>query len=144
MKKRYVSKDTLSQRRTVKVPQKPGKRGRGRPRLFVDRYQVTIPATLKAKLLRYGDGVLSAGIVKAEKLIRGRRPPRKRGVKGTATRSRGKPSLTGEPGERCQVTLPTPIEASLRRFGKDSRGKESLSRGVIEAAKLIPGNQNRW
>jgi hypothetical protein len=45
----------------------------------------------------------------------------------TATkRGRGRPSLTGETGQRYQVTIPPTIAAKIRK-----RGKGSLSRGII-------------
>ena len=51
----------------------PAKRGRGRPSLSGEtgvRFQVTIPPTIEQKLRRYGDSSLSAGIIKAAKLIK--------------------------------------------------------------------------
>lgn len=52
------------------------------------------------------------------------RPPAKRGP--------GRPSFTGEPGERFQVTIPPTIAAKLRAYGDGS-----LSQGIIRAAKRI-------
>lgn len=49
------------------------KRGRGRPPLCGEtgeRFQVTIPPTVAAKLRAYGNGSLSAGIIKAAKRVR--------------------------------------------------------------------------
>lgn len=52
---------------------KAAKRGRGRPPLSGEtgeRFQVTIPPTVAAKLRAYGGGSLSAGIIKAAKRVR--------------------------------------------------------------------------
>jgi hypothetical protein len=46
-----------------------------------------------------------------------------------AKRGRGRPSLTGETGERFQVTIPPSIAAKLRALGDGS-----LSRGIIRSA----------
>lgn len=49
------------------------KRGRGRPSLTGEtgeRYQATIPPTIAEKLRAYGDGSLSAGIIKAAKKLK--------------------------------------------------------------------------
>lgn len=48
----------------------------------------------------------------------------------TAKRGRGRPSLTGEPGRRYQVTIPPSVADKLRRDGGGS-----LSAGIIKAAK---------
>lgn len=51
----------------------PAKRGRGRPPLSGEtgeRYQVTIPPTVADRLRAYGNGSLSAGIIKAAKRIK--------------------------------------------------------------------------
>jgi hypothetical protein len=53
-------------------------------------------------------------------------------VKAPAKRGRGRPSLSGETGERYQVTIPPTIEEKIRRYGEGS-----LSGGIIKAAKLI-------
>jgi hypothetical protein len=50
---------------------------------------------------------------------------------------RGRPSLSGETGERYQVTIPPSVEAKLRRYGGGS-----LSAGIIKIAKRIPSNQS--
>jgi len=50
-----------------------------------------------------------------------------------AKRGRGRPSLTGETGQRYQVTIPPSIEAKLRAYGGGS-----LSAGIIKAAKRLP------
>ena len=47
-------------------------------------------------------------------------------------RPRGRPSLTGETGQRYQVTIPPSIADKLRQHGEGS-----LSRGVIRAAKKV-------
>ena len=47
-------------------------------------------------------------------------------------RGRGRPSLSGETGERRQITIPPSIEAIYRRFDG-----ESLSGGIIKAAPHI-------
>jgi hypothetical protein len=49
-----------------------------------------------------------------------------------AKRGRGRPSLSGETGERFQVTIPPTVEAKLRTYGDGS-----LSQGIIRAAKRI-------
>ena len=49
-----------------------------------------------------------------------------------AKRGRGRPSLSGETGQRYQVTIPPSIEAKLREYGDGS-----LSQGIIRAAKRI-------
>jgi hypothetical protein len=49
-------------------------------------------------------------------------------------RPRGRPSLSGETGERYQVTIPPTVADKLRRFGEGS-----LSGGIIKAAKKIRG-----
>jgi len=49
-----------------------------------------------------------------------------------AKRPRGRPSLSGETGERYQVTIPPSIAEKLRR-----RGKGSLSQGIIKAAAKV-------
>ena len=51
-------------------------------------------------------------------------PPVKRG--------RGRPPLSGETGERYQVTIPPSVVQKLRRLGKGS-----LSGGIIKAIKRI-------
>lgn len=53
-------------------------------------------------------------------------------MKEPAKRGRGRPSLTGEPGERYQVTIPPSIADKLRQYGDGS-----LSAGIIKAAKKI-------
>ena len=50
----------------------------------------------------------------------------------TAKRGRGRPSFSGETGQRYQVTIPPSIEAKLREYGDGS-----LSQGIIRAAKRI-------
>lgn len=52
-------------------------------------------------------------------------------------RGPGRPSFTGEPGERFQVTIPPSIAAKLRAFGDGS-----LSQGIIRAAKRIRGKRD--
>jgi len=47
-----------------------------------------------------------------------------------AKRPRGRPSLTGETGQRYQVTIPPTIAAKIREAGGGS-----LSRGIIALAK---------
>lgn len=49
-----------------------------------------------------------------------------------AKRGRGRPSLTGETGERYQVTIPPTIAEALRDYGNGS-----LSAGIIKAAKKL-------
>lgn len=49
-----------------------------------------------------------------------------------AKRGRGRPSLSGETGERFQVTIPPTIADKLR-----THGDGSLSQGIIRAAKRI-------
>lgn len=49
-----------------------------------------------------------------------------------AKRGRGRPSLSGETGERYQVTIPPTIADRLRAYGNGS-----LSGGIIKAAKRI-------
>ena len=44
----------------------------------------------------------------------------------------GRPPLSGETGQRYQVTIPPSIEAKLREYGDGS-----LSQGIIRAAKRI-------
>lgn len=61
-----------------------------------------------------------------------------RGLKMTvskAKRGRGRPSLTGDTGERYQVTIPPTIADKLRAYGDGS-----LSQGIIKAAKKIKGS----
>lgn len=54
----------------------------------------------------------------------------------TTKRPRGRPSFTGETGQRYQVTIPPSIADKLRARGGPKR---SLSRGIIAAAaKLRP------
>jgi len=50
----------------------------------------------------------------------------------TAKRGRGRPPLSGETGERYQVTIPPTIADRLRAYGNGS-----LSAGIIKAAKRI-------
>jgi hypothetical protein len=59
-------------------------------------------------------------------------------VKTPPKRGRGRPSLSGETGERYQVTIPPTVADKLRRFGGGS-----LSGGIIKAAKRIRDNQPR-
>jgi len=47
-------------------------------------------------------------------------------------RGRGRPSLSGETGERYQVTIPPTLADRLRRHGDGS-----LSAGIIKAAKRL-------
>jgi hypothetical protein len=54
-----------------------------------------------------------------------------------AKRGRGRPSLSGETGERYQVTIPPTVADKLRRFGDGS-----LSGGIIKAAALIKGKKS--
>ena len=49
---------------------------------------------------------------------------------------RGRPSLSGETGERYQVTIPPSVEAKIR-----AHGEGSLSRGIIKLAKKLRDNQ---
>lgn len=49
-----------------------------------------------------------------------------------AKRGRGRPPLSGETGQRYQVTIPPSIEAKLRAYGSGS-----LSAGIIKAAKKV-------
>lgn len=49
-----------------------------------------------------------------------------------AKRPRGRPSLTGETGQRYQVTIPPSIADKLRQHGEGS-----LSQGIIRAAKRL-------
>lgn len=49
-----------------------------------------------------------------------------------AKRGRGRPSLSGETGERFQVTIPPTVADKLRAYGGGS-----LSAGIIKAAKRI-------
>lgn len=51
-----------------------------------------------------------------------------------AKRGRGRPSLSGETGERYQVTIPPTVAERLRRFGEGS-----LSAGIIKLAKRLRG-----
>lgn len=46
--------------------------------------------------------------------------------------------MTGETGERYQVTIPPSIEAKLREYGNGS-----LSQGIIRAAKRIRSSLSR-
>lgn len=55
-----------------------------------------------------------------------------------AKRGRGRPSLTGETGERFQVTIPPTIAARLRALGDGS-----LSQGIIRAAATAPKKRVR-
>lgn len=57
-------------------------------------------------------------------------------MKEPAKRGRGRPSLTGEPGQRYQVHLPPSVAEKLRAYGGDS-----LSQGIIRAAKRLRSNQ---
>lgn len=57
-------------------------------------------------------------------------------MKEPVKRGRGRPSLTGETGERYQVTIPPTIAEKLRRFGAGS-----LSAGIIKLAKRLRFNQ---
>jgi hypothetical protein len=47
-------------------------------------------------------------------------------------RGRGRPSLSGETGERFQVTIPPTVATKLR-----GHGDGSLSQGIIRAAKKL-------
>lgn len=49
-----------------------------------------------------------------------------------AKRPRGRPSLSGETGERYQVTIPPTVADKLRRLGDGS-----LSQGIIKAAAKV-------
>jgi hypothetical protein len=49
-----------------------------------------------------------------------------------AKRPRGRPSLTGETGQRYQVTIPPSVADKLR-----DHGDGSLSQGIIKAAKKV-------
>lgn len=49
-----------------------------------------------------------------------------------AKRGRGRPSLSGETGERFQVTIPPTVATKLR-----DHGDGSLSQGIIRAAKRV-------
>lgn len=49
-----------------------------------------------------------------------------------AKRPRGRPSLTGETGQRYQVTIPPTVADKLRQHGGGS-----LSAGIIKAAKRV-------
>ncbi len=51
-------------------------------------------------------------------------------------RPRGRPPLSGEPGQRYQVHLPPSIAERLRKYGNGS-----LSQGIIKAARRIRGAQ---
>lgn len=47
-------------------------------------------------------------------------------------RGRGRPSLSGETGQRYQVHLPPTVADKLRKLGEGS-----LSQGIIKAAKKV-------
>lgn len=49
-----------------------------------------------------------------------------------AKRPRGRPSFTGETGQRYQVHLPPTVADKLRKHGDGS-----LSQGIIKAAKKV-------
>lgn len=49
-----------------------------------------------------------------------------------AKRGRGRPPLSGETGERYQVTIPPTVADKLRAYGGGS-----LSAGIIKAAKRV-------
>ncbi len=49
-----------------------------------------------------------------------------------AKRGRGRPSLSGETGERYQVTIPPSLADRLRAYGEGS-----LSAGIIKVAKRL-------
>lgn len=49
-----------------------------------------------------------------------------------AKRPRGRPSFTGETGQRYQVHLPPTVADKLRKAGDGS-----LSQGIIKAAKKL-------
>jgi hypothetical protein len=53
-------------------------------------------------------------------------------MKAKAKRGRGRPSLSGETGQRYQVTIPPTVADKLR-----AHGEGSLSQGIIRAAKRI-------
>ena len=53
-------------------------------------------------------------------------------MKEPVKRGRGRPSLTGETGQRYQVTIPPSVADKLRRYGEGS-----LSGGIVKAAKKI-------
>lgn len=53
-------------------------------------------------------------------------------MKEPVKRGRGRPSLTGETGERYQVTIPPSIADRLRAYGNGS-----LSAGIIKAAMRL-------
>lgn len=55
-------------------------------------------------------------------------------MKPAAKRPRGRPSLTGETGQRYQVTIPPTVADRLREHGAGS-----LSQGIIRAAGKIKG-----
>jgi hypothetical protein len=59
-------------------------------------------------------------------------------LKAPSKRGRGRPSLSGETGERYQVTIPPTVADKLRRFGEGS-----LSGGIIKAAGLIMKRRER-
>jgi hypothetical protein len=49
-------------------------------------------------------------------------------------RGRGRPSFTGETGQRYQVTIPPTIADKLRALGAGS-----LSQGIIRASRKVKG-----
>jgi len=53
-------------------------------------------------------------------------------VTSKAKRGRGRPPLSGETGERYQVTIPPTVADKLR-----THGDGSLSQGIIRAAKRV-------
>jgi hypothetical protein len=53
-------------------------------------------------------------------------------MKAKAKKGRGRPSLSGETGQRYQVTIPPTVADKLR-----AHGEGSLSQGIIRAAKRI-------
>lgn len=53
-------------------------------------------------------------------------------MKAPAKRPRGRPSLSGETGERFQVTIPPTLADKLRTYGAGS-----LSAGIIKAAQRL-------
>ena len=53
-----------------------------------------------------------------------------------AKRPRGRPSLSGETGQRYQVTIPPTVADKLRRYGGGS-----LSQGIIRAALKTRGRE---
>lgn len=59
-------------------------------------------------------------------------------MKEPGKRGRGRPSLSGETGERYQVTIPPTVADKLRRLGGGS-----LSGGIIKAAKRIRVQDNQ-